>query len=175
MTSARLQPRSPPFATFVGVAERLGGLTNRVYRLGPHILRVPGDGTSAYINRTHEAVAAQEAARVGVVTGRDPCRTRKRPDGDPVHCRRRNHVPSRVPQQARGRSGGPAQVLRTLHFSGAVFPVRFDLFAMVDSYLQLLSTKDVSLPDGLCGPWPDHAGHSPDAGGPPVQMGCLPL
>src|SRR5690606_14930637 len=35
-----------------------------------------------------------------------------------------------------------------LHRSGAVFPFRFELFAMIDDYLRVLSTKDVDLPAG---------------------------
>ena len=35
-----------------------------------------------------------------------------------------------------------------LHNSGAVFPFRFELFAMIDDYLKVLSTKTVDLPDG---------------------------
>src|SRR5262245_12002350 len=50
--------------------ERLGGLTNRAcMRRGPrgrHVLRMPGKGTEAYINRRVEAVAARAAARAGV-------------------------------------------------------------------------------------------------------------
>ncbi|MBL9036046.1 MAG: phosphotransferase family protein, partial [Rhodospirillaceae bacterium] len=50
--------------------ERLGGLTNRNFRiespLGRHVLRIPGAGTSEYINRHNEAHAAKSAARVGV-------------------------------------------------------------------------------------------------------------
>ncbi|MFZ1682097.1 MAG: LPS biosynthesis choline kinase, partial [Rhizobiaceae bacterium] len=49
-----------------GTVARLGGMTNRVYRVGAFCLRIPGDGTSEYINRAHEAVAAREAARAGV-------------------------------------------------------------------------------------------------------------
>ena len=50
--------------------ERLGGLTNRNFRidspLGRHVLRIPGAGTSEYINRHNEAHAAKSAAKVGV-------------------------------------------------------------------------------------------------------------
>lgn len=50
--------------------QRLGGLTNRVFMVsgprGRHVLRIPGNGTEAYINRRVEAVAARAAARAGV-------------------------------------------------------------------------------------------------------------
>ncbi|HMO08878.1 MAG TPA: phosphotransferase family protein, partial [Paracoccaceae bacterium] len=38
--------------------------------------------------------------------------------------------------------------LARLHRSGAVFPARFELFAMVDRYLDVLAPRDVTLPDG---------------------------
>jgi len=47
--------------------------------------------------------------------------------------------------------GAPArsgEAFRKLHDSGAVFPFRFYLFAMIDDYLKVLSTKDVQLPKG---------------------------
>ena len=56
----------PLLAGYGGPVERLGGLTNRVYRLGGHCLRIPGKGTEEYINRANEAVAAREAAKAGV-------------------------------------------------------------------------------------------------------------
>jgi thiamine kinase-like enzyme len=55
------------------------------------------------------------------------------------------------PENFRTRTGSPAragQVLRKLHTSGGSFPFRFELFAMIDDYLKVLSTKDVDLPDG---------------------------
>lgn len=46
--------------------ERLGGLTNLVYRVGDLCLRIPGAGTEEYIDRANEAVAAREAARAEI-------------------------------------------------------------------------------------------------------------
>src|SRR5690348_15092146 len=46
--------------------ERLGGLTNQVYRGGDWCLRLPGPGTEAYIDREVEAVNARAAAAAGV-------------------------------------------------------------------------------------------------------------
>ena len=49
---------------------RLGGLTNRVYRVRAGgealVLRIPGEGTEAYIDRAVEAVNARAAAAAGV-------------------------------------------------------------------------------------------------------------
>jgi thiamine kinase-like enzyme len=47
-----------------------------------------------------------------------------------------------------GASARAGQVLARLHRSGAVFPFRFELFGMIDSYLAVLAPRDVSLPSG---------------------------
>jgi thiamine kinase-like enzyme len=55
------------------------------------------------------------------------------------------------PEKFKTRHGSPARAgkaFRRLHTSGAVFPFRFELFAMIDDYLKVLSTKDVTLPAG---------------------------
>lgn len=137
----------PLLAGHDGPVERLGGLTNLVFRVGAWCLRVPGRGTEEYIDRANEAVAAREAARVGVgpevfhadaasglmVTRFIPGATTMTPGGFKA-------IPG-----APARAG---EAFRRLHDSGAVFPARFELFAMIDDYLAVLSTKDVALPDG---------------------------
>ncbi|TIT72326.1 MAG: LPS biosynthesis choline kinase, partial [Mesorhizobium sp.] len=40
----------PVLAGYQGPLERLGGLTNLVYRAGDLCLRIPGKGTEEYIN-----------------------------------------------------------------------------------------------------------------------------
>ena len=137
----------PALAGFQGGAERLGGLTNRVYRLGDAILRVPGEGTEEYINRGHEAVAAAEAARVGV----GPAVIHADPASGLMVTRFIPSAATMSPAACRDRPGAVARagaVFRRIHASDAVFPTRFDLFAMVDDYLRILSTKDVTLPEG---------------------------
>ena len=51
-------------------AVRLAGLQNVNYLLScesnRYVLRIPGEGTSEYINRRHERVAAHNAAAAGV-------------------------------------------------------------------------------------------------------------
>ncbi len=50
--------------------ERLGGLTNLVFKIGledkAYVLRIPGEGTEAYIDRKVEAHNARVAADAGV-------------------------------------------------------------------------------------------------------------
>lgn len=130
---------------------RLGGTTNLVFRIdaGPrrYVLRVPGKGTEEYINRSHEAQAARETARVQVspavlhfdaatgvmVTQLVEDAVTMTPDG----FRRRAHAPARA-----------GEVLRRLHGSDAVFNFRFELFAMIDDYLGVLAGKQTALPAG---------------------------
>ncbi|MFT3670760.1 phosphotransferase [Aestuariivirga sp.] len=137
----------PALSGYSGPVERLGGLTNKVYRVGDHVLRIPGQGTEEYINRENEAVSARVAAEAGVspaVIHADP------KTGVMVTVL----VPDAVtmsPDGFRSRKGSPAragQVFRKLHTSGGTFPFRFELFAMIDDYLKVLATKDVELPDG---------------------------
>jgi len=130
---------------------RLGGLTNLVFRVDHghqhYVLRVPGKGTEEYINRSHEARAAHEAARVQVspaVLQVDPASgvmlTRFVDDAVTMSAEAFRTIPG-----AAGRAG---DVFRRLHTSGAVFPFRFELFAMIDDYLRVLAGKDTELPGG---------------------------
>jgi len=136
-----------PLLVGAGAPQRLGGLTNLVFRVGDYSLRIPGKGTEEYIDRANEAVAAKEAARAGV-------------SPEVVHCDARTGVmvtrfikgaTTMTPGGFRDRAGAPAragEAFRDLHLSGAVFPFRFELFSMIDDYLGILSTRDVALPDG---------------------------
>lgn len=142
-----LLPNIPALAGFTGPIARLGGLTNRVYRLGPHVLRLPGAGTETYINRTHEAEAAIAAASAGV----SPDVIHVDPASGIMVTRHIDSATTMSPQGFRDAPGAVARAglaFRTLHSSGHTFPFRFELFAMIDSYLDLLSTKDVALPKG---------------------------
>ena len=137
----------PLLAGYDGPLERLGGLTNLVFKAGDFCLRIPGKGTEEYINRANEAVAAREAAKAGV-------------SPEVLHVDQGTGVmvtrfiagaETMSPEKFRTRPGSPAragEAFRTLHGSGAVFPFRFELFAMIDDYLKVLSTKDVALPAG---------------------------
>lgn len=130
---------------------RLGGMTNLVHRVdsgaGSVIVRIPGAGTEEYIDRAIEAHNAEAAARAGVspdVLYADPATgvmvTRTVPD-----------IETMTPELFRARAGSPARAgaaLAKLHNSGESFQFRFELFAMIDDYLKVLSTKDVDLPEG---------------------------
>jgi thiamine kinase-like enzyme len=130
-----------------GVPERMGGLTNLVFRIGDYCLRLPGKGTEEYIDRANEAVAAAEAARAGV----SPAVVHADAATGLMVTRFIDGAATMSPVNFRTRAGAPSRAgaaFRRLHTSGAVFPFRFELFAMIDDYLGILSTKDVTLPEG---------------------------
>ena len=137
----------PALAGYDGPITRLGGLTNLVFHVGDYCLRIPGKGTEEYIDRANEAVAARAAARAGVspeVLHADPATglmVTRHIDGAATMSA--ENFASRT-----GSAGRAGKAFRRLHDSGAVFPFRFELFAMIDSYLKVLSTKDVALPEG---------------------------
>jgi thiamine kinase-like enzyme len=127
--------------------ERMGGLTNRVYRIGDVVLRLPGRGTEAYIDRANEAAAARAAALAGV----SPEVIHADPASGLMLTRFLPGTVTMSPAAFRSRPGSPARAARAfarLHASGARFPARFELFAMIDDYLRLLAGKDVALPPG---------------------------
>ncbi|MFZ1725692.1 MAG: phosphotransferase family protein [Albidovulum sp.] len=137
----------PVLAGYAGDFERLGGLTNRVFRVGDFCLRIPGVGTEEYINRAHEANAAKAAAVAGV----SPDVVHFDADTGVMLTRYIDGAVTMSPALFRTIQGAPARaglVFRQLHGSGAEFPFRFDLFAMIDDYLAILGTKDVALPAG---------------------------
>ncbi|MGJ8583606.1 MAG: phosphotransferase [Marinosulfonomonas sp.] len=126
---------------------RLGGLTNLVFQVGDYCLRIPGAGTDEYINRADESVAAKEAARSGV----SPEVLYFDPDTGVMVSRLIADGNTLSPALFASRQGAPARAgkaLRQLHSSDAEFPFHFELFAMIDEYLGILSGKDVALPEG---------------------------
>jgi thiamine kinase-like enzyme len=138
---------NPVLAGYGGPLERMGGLTNAVFRAGDAVLRLPGKGTEEYIDRANEAAAAHAAAAAGV----SPDVLFVDPASGIMVTRYIDGTVTMTPEAFRTRPGAPARAgraFRQLHESGAVFPARFELFEMIDGYLKLLSTKDVTLPAG---------------------------
>jgi thiamine kinase-like enzyme len=132
-------------------AERLGGLTNRNYKISigvdRYVLRIPGDKTGDYINRKVEAHNARVAAETGInaeVLFFD--------EGDGLMlCRYLEGCTSMTPELFHQRSGAPARAalaLRQVHRSGRKFEFRFELFDMIDDYLRVLAKLGAHLPDG---------------------------
>lgn len=137
----------PFLKDYRGDIVRLGGLTNLVFEVGEHCLRIPGKGTEEYIDRANEAVAARDAARAGV----SPEVLHFDEQTGVMVTRFIAGIQTMSPEQFKQRPGSPARAgraFRQLHDSDAKFPFRFELFAMIDDYLEILSTKDVALPAG---------------------------
>ena len=142
----------PGYGQLSGLDEvtRLGGLTNRVYRVragaDPIVLRIPGEGTEAYIDREVEAVNARAAARAGVspdVLHVDPARG--------LMVTRHVEGVTMTPELFRSTPGAPTRAgraFRKLHDSGETFAFRFELFAMIEDYLKVLADLNATLPDG---------------------------
>ncbi|GAW34765.1 choline/ethanolamine kinase [Roseovarius sp. A-2] len=145
--------RAPGFedVTAADSITRLGGMTNLVHRvdLGMRsvIVRLPGEGTEAYIDRAVEAHNAHAAARAGV----SPAVIHAEAESGLMITETVPDIVTMTPDLFRSRAGAPARAgvaLAKLHNSGETFQFRFELFAMIDDYLKVLSGKDVALPEG---------------------------
>jgi len=130
---------------------RLGGLTNRVYRVDTGtemlIVRIAGAGTGEYIDRRVELHNARAAFRAGVsaeVIWADPATGLMISHAIPG-------IETMTPglfSQRKGSPGRAGAALARLHASGETFEFRFELFSMIADYLKILSGKSVKLPDG---------------------------
>ena len=131
--------------------ERLGGLTNLVYRIDTgadrYVLRIPGKGTEEYIDRVVEAHNAQVAARAGVsaeVIHADS-------DSGIMLSRHIDGIVTMTPQEFARRDGAAARAGRAfkkMHDWPEAFEFRFELFAMIDDYLKILDQRKAELPAG---------------------------
>ncbi len=129
---------------------RLGGLTNvnHLFELdgAKYVLRIPGAGTSEYIDRAAEAVAARSAANAGVNAGvvyfdaNDGLMITSFVEGAATMSAERFRDLDAV-----GRAG---RAFHQLHTRAAPFATDFDLFGMIDDYKRLLADKGATLPDG---------------------------
>lgn len=129
---------------------RLGGLTNLVYRVETdgevYCLRLPGAGTEAYIDRGVEAINARAAAAAGVAP--------ELLSTDTSGLMLSRFVEGATTMSPEGFRAIPGAVeragaaLRRLHASGEAFAFRFELFAMIDEYLGVLSKLGALLPAG---------------------------
>jgi thiamine kinase-like enzyme len=131
--------------------ERMGGLTNLVFHItGPGqdcVLRIPGPGTEAYIDRTVELHNARAAADAGV----SPEVLFGDAESGLMVTR---YVAGSVTMTSEafairpGAPGRAADAFRRLHGSGQTFHFRFELFAMIDEYLGHLERLGAELPEG---------------------------
>jgi thiamine kinase-like enzyme len=132
------------------VTSRLAGLTNinHLVDTGEQrlVLRIPGAGTSEYIDRRAEAVAARSAAAAGVnaeVVFFD--------DSDGLMVTR--FIDGAATMNAArftdlGAVARAGRAFHRLHTTAASFATDFHLFAMIDDYKRLLADKGATLPAG---------------------------
>jgi len=151
LTALRNVPGFEAVASTDCISTRQGGLTNRVFLVEARgervIVRIPGEGTEDYIDRKVELVNARAAARAGIsadVLWADAA-------SGIMITRAIDGIETMTPDLFQSRHGSPARAgraLAKLHNSGEVFDFRFELFAMIDDYLNVLSTKEVDMKDG---------------------------
>jgi thiamine kinase-like enzyme len=127
-----------------------GGLTNVSYKVttggAAYALRLAGDGTSEYIDRKAEEHNARVAAEAGVnaevifFDATDGTMVTRFVEGISMNA-----------ADGFGRdSGAPVRIARALkrvHSLGRVFRSRFDVFAAIDGYLNLLRGWRMPLPE----------------------------
>jgi thiamine kinase-like enzyme len=127
---------------------RLQGLTNRVYKVEAagqrFCLRIPGPGTAALIDRRAEAANARAAAATGIApeilhfAADGVMLTRFIDDAVTLSPQRFRDVPGAVERAA--------WALRHLHDEAKHFTRAFEAFAVIPSYVDLLSRRGVQLP-----------------------------
>jgi thiamine kinase-like enzyme len=112
-----------------------------------YVLRIPGEGTEAYINREVEIHNARVAARAGV-------------SAEVIHadsasgvmlCRHIDGIVTMTPEEFARREGAAARAgraLKQMHDWPEAFEFRFELFSMIDEYLGILDERKAELPTG---------------------------
>jgi thiamine kinase-like enzyme len=158
--------------------ERLGGLTNRVFKVatadGVLVLRLPGAGTEAYIDRAVERHNAEVAARAGV----SPAVLHFDEAG--VMLTEWAASTTMNPERFRdldavARAG---RAFRRLHDWPEPFRSRFDLFVKMDEYQALLERLGAAIPAGYEAAKTEAAAvrRALEAAGPPLApCHCDPL
>ena len=132
--------------------ELLGGaLTNVSYKVttggAAYVLRLAGEGTSDYINRTAEKHNTRVAAAAGVnadvvyFDATDGTMVTRFVEGVSMNAGEGFGRDSGAPVRAAARA------LKSVHSLGRVFRSRFDVFAAIDGYLDLLRGWRTPLPE----------------------------
>jgi thiamine kinase-like enzyme len=132
-------------------AQRLGGLTNRNYRLdtpsGSFVLRLAGEGTGDYIDRAAEWSNARVASHAGVNADLLYfCQTQ-----GVMLTRFLERAPTMTPERFRdsGALARAGQALARLHGCGPAFQGRFELFEQIERYRAVLASRQARIPPGF--------------------------
>lgn len=129
---------------------RLGGLTNLVFQVDldgeRYCLRLPGEGTSEYIDRKVEETNAIAAAAAGV----SPGVVHFGADGVMVtqYVDRSTTMSADLFATTPGAVERAGRAFRKLHDNAGRFDFRFELFSMIDEYLGHLKRLGAAVPDG---------------------------
>jgi thiamine kinase-like enzyme len=133
----------------VGLERLSGAMTNVSYKLtteaGDYVLRLAGEGTSDYVDRTAEGHNARVAAAAGVnaevlyFDAREGTMLTRFVEGVSMEGERFERDP--------GAPARAAAALKRVHGIGRVFRSRFDVFAMIEGYLDLLRGLRMPLPE----------------------------
>ena len=140
----------PPDAIAGARFERLGGLTNRNYRVNMEgerlVLRIAGEGSDTYIDRAVERHNAEVAARAGVGaellwfdSGGGTMITRFVDGSITMDGEKFRDL---------GAVARAGRAFRRMHDWREPFRSHFDLFAKMDEYLALLQALNAPIPDG---------------------------
>lgn len=133
-----------------GSIERLGGLTNLVYRVGfegaDYLLRIAGEGTEDYIDRAVEAHNARVAADAGV-----SAKVLFFDEADGLMLA--DYIADAATMNAErfsdlGACRRAALAFRRMHRCGQDFQTVFDVFEKMDEYLALLADLKAPVPNG---------------------------
>ncbi len=148
LEKARTLIRSLFGANIVGV-KRLGGMTNRSYKTDLSdgrslVVRFPGEGTDAIINRSDECLSTILGSACGVDTtllyfGNDGVKIMEYIPGAETMTASRLREPQMIK--------AVAAIFRKLHSIGVDTKVKFDVFAMAEKYLSFIREKAVALFD----------------------------
>lgn len=148
LEKARTLIRSLFGANIVGV-KRLGGMTNRSYKTDLSdgrslVVRFPGEGTDAIINRSDECLSTILGSACGVDTtllyfGNDGVKIMEYIPGAETMTASRLREPQMIK--------AVAAIFRKLHSVGVDTKVKFDVFAMAEKYLSFIREKSVALFD----------------------------
>ena len=166
-------------------ATRLGGLTNLVFRVeltkefGSEklIVRIPGEGTSEFIDRHVELHNARVAEKAGIgapIIWADP-------DTGLMISRYIEDAVTLSPALFKSDAGAVTRVgkcLAQLHGFKVAFQFHFDPLAVINSYIGILAEKEVELPQGFSlalAQMPDIERRLKAAKVQPVPCHCDPL
>lgn len=131
---------------FIGL-ERMGGLTNRTYKVTLddgriYVIRIPGEGTEALINREDERISTMLACEIGI-------------DAELLYFGEKGEKVTAYIQNAETLSPETlkkernlvkaAKVLRTLHTCDRNTNVPFEVFDMASSYEKIIRDNEVTL------------------------------